>query len=144
LITARPLQDKEIESLQHFSNKKGNEYPIQMWDVSYWARLQKKELYGLVIFPIEFFTFSCFIHLYLKYLNYFSYDEVQWSEYFPLDRVLDGLFELCRRLYGIRILEMPNRVDLWHPDVKYYEIIHENDPSIVAGFYLDLCSRYVL
>ncbi|CAI6365846.1 unnamed protein product [Macrosiphum euphorbiae] len=115
LDKARPLQDKEIESLQNFSNKKGNEYPIQMWDVSYWARLQKKELFG--------------------------YDEVQWSEYFPLDRVLDGLFELCRRLYGIRILEMPNRADVWHPDVKYYEIIHENDPSIVAGFYLDLCSR---
>lgn len=72
-----------------------------------------------------------------------SYDEVLWSEYFPLDRVLDGLFELCKRLFGIRILEMPNKVDIWHPDVKYFEILHEDDPTIMAGFYLDLCSRYV-
>lgn len=45
-FAARPLQDKEINSLQEFSNKKGNEYPIQLWDVGYWARLQKKEFYG--------------------------------------------------------------------------------------------------
>lgn len=46
ILIARTQQDKEIESLQEFSNKKGNEYPLQLWDVGYWARLQKKELYG--------------------------------------------------------------------------------------------------
>jgi len=73
----------------------------------------------------------------------FRYDEVLWSEYFPLDKVLDGLFELCKRLYGIRILETQYKSNLWHPDVKYYEILREDEPNIVAGFYLDLCSRYV-
>lgn len=76
------------------------------------------------------------------YVTFSSYDEVLWSEYFPLNRVLDGLFELCKRLYGIRILEMPNKADLWHPDVKYYEVLHEDDPAVMAGFYLDLSSRY--
>ncbi|XP_050535413.1 oligopeptidase A-like isoform X1 [Daktulosphaira vitifoliae] len=115
LEKARPLQEKEIELLQEFSNKRGNEYPIQLWDVPYWARLQMKNLYG--------------------------YDEVLWSEYFPLDRVLDGLFNLCNKLFGIRILEMPNKVNMWHPDVKYYEILREDEPTIMAGFYLDLCTR---
>lgn len=57
--------------------------------------------------------------------------------------MLDGLFELCKRLYGIHIVEIPNKVDLWHPDVKYYEISHDDEPTIKAGFYLDICSRYV-
>jgi len=105
---------------------------------------KKKNFMGKLCIPLNFFHCCVLpINNYIIYINFFSYDEVQWSEYFPLDRVLDGLFELCRRLYGIRILEMPNRANLWHPDVKYYEILHENDPSIVAGFYLDLCSRYI-
>lgn len=87
-----------------------------------------------------------FTHLYVCTIYFvlecFSYDEVLWSEYFPLNKVLDGLFELCKRLYGIRILEMPNKADVWHSDVRYYEIFHEDEPTITAGFYLDLCSRY--
>lgn len=82
--------------------------------------------------------------MYTYYTCIFSYDEVLWSEYFPLNQVLDGLFDLCKRLYGIRILEMPNKADLWHPDVKYYEILHEDDPTVMAGFYLDLSSRSYL
>lgn len=139
LFTARPLQDVEIESLQEFSNKKGNEYPIQLWDVSYWARLQKKELYGYLHKIVIIFYTPC-LNI---YITFSSYDEVEWSEYFPVDRVLDGLFNLCKQLYGIRILEVPNKANLWHSDVKYYEVLHENEPTIMAGFYLDLSSRLV-
>lgn len=89
------------------------------------------------------FIFTFYItQYYVQFSKFSSYDEILWSEYFPLDRVLDGLFELCRRLFSIRIVEMKSKVDVWHPDVKYYEIFHEDEPAIVAGFYLDLCSRY--
>jgi oligopeptidase A len=109
-----------------------------LWDVNYWARLQKKELYGYAYFLY-------FTHNVLNvYTTFSSYDEVEWSEYFPIDRVLDGLFNLCEQLYGIRILEVPNKANLWHSDVKYYEVLHENEPTIMAGFYLDLSSRLVL
>lgn len=65
MFSARPLQEKEIESLQEFSSKKGNEYPIQLWDVGYWARLQKKELFGYRIFLYSSFFYKLFFKFYL-------------------------------------------------------------------------------
>lgn len=100
---------------------------------------RKKNFMGMYIYLLLYFTY----HVLNMYIKFSSYDEVEWSEYFPIDRVLDGLFDLCKRLYGIRILEVPNKANLWHADVKYYEVLHENEPTIMAGFYLDLSSRLV-
>ena len=59
--------------------------------------------------------------------------------YFPLPKVLGGLFTLIRRLYGITVRERPG-VGVWHPSVRYYDLL---DPHgrIVAGFFLDPYSR---
>ncbi len=59
--------------------------------------------------------------------------------YFPLPKVLDGLFALIKRLYGITVRERPN-VGVWHPSVRYYELL-DQDERIVAGFFLDPYSR---
>ena len=59
--------------------------------------------------------------------------------YFPLPKVLSGLFALVQRLYGIGVRER-SEVSVWHPSVRYYDLL---DPElrIVAGFYLDPYSR---
>src|ERR1700691_1156954 len=59
--------------------------------------------------------------------------------YFPLPKVLSGLFAVTERLYGISVRERPG-VSVWHPSVRYYDLTDPNG-RIVAGFYLDPYSR---
>jgi oligopeptidase A len=59
--------------------------------------------------------------------------------YFPLPKVLSGLFALTQRLYGISVRERPG-VTVWHPSVRYYDLLDAKD-GLVAGFYLDPYSR---
>lgn len=58
--------------------------------------------------------------------------------YFPAPKVIDGLFSVVERLYGITFKE-DKHVSVWHPDVRYFEVIENNAP--IAGFYLDLYAR---
>lgn len=58
--------------------------------------------------------------------------------YFPLPKVLSGLFEIIRRLYGVTIRPVQG-IDVWHPDVTFYEVADSTGPR--AGFYLDLYAR---
>jgi oligopeptidase A len=59
--------------------------------------------------------------------------------YFPLPKVLGGLFALTQRLYGISIRARPE-VSVWHPSVKYYDLMDSHGEAL-AGFYLDPYSR---
>jgi oligopeptidase A len=59
--------------------------------------------------------------------------------YFPLPKVLSGLFTLTQRLYGITVSERP-AVSVWHPSVRYYDLKDARGET-VAGFYLDPYSR---
>jgi oligopeptidase A len=59
--------------------------------------------------------------------------------YFPLAKVLDGLFTVTQRLYGITARERP-AIGVWHPSVRYYDLL-DTGGRIVAGFYLDPYSR---
>jgi oligopeptidase A len=59
--------------------------------------------------------------------------------YFPLPKVLSGLFALIHRLYGIRVRERAD-VGVWHPSVRYYDLI-DKDERLVAGFFLDPYAR---
>ena len=59
--------------------------------------------------------------------------------YFPLPKVLSGLFALTQRLYGIEVRERPG-VSVWHASVRYYDLVDSRGEP-VAGFYLDPYSR---
>jgi oligopeptidase A len=59
--------------------------------------------------------------------------------YFPLSKVLSGLFALTERLYGITLVQRPE-VSVWHPTVRYYDL-KDARGAAVAGFYLDPYSR---
>lgn len=59
--------------------------------------------------------------------------------YFPLPKVLSGLFELTRRLYGITVRERLH-VAVWHASVRYYDLV-DSAGGVTAGFYLDPYSR---
>ncbi len=87
---------------------------LDPWDIRYFTEIYKTEEYG------------------------YSKEEVK--EYFPLDRVLDGMFGICESLYGITVEEVDDKV-VWHPDVRLFRISDETDGTTIAHLYLDLYPR---
>lgn len=60
--------------------------------------------------------------------------------YFPLPKVLAGLFEIVHRLYGICIVEKTAETPRWHEDVRFYQLFDEQQ-RLIGGFYFDLYTR---
>jgi oligopeptidase A len=69
----------------------------------------------------------------------FDLAEEALRPYFPLPRVLSGLFELAETLFGIRIVP-GQTVGPWHPSVQYYSVL-DRDGAEFGGFYTDLFAR---
>ncbi len=67
-------------------------------------------------------------------------DDETLRPYFPLPRVLDGLFEIVRRTFGFRVVERAIE-EVWHDDVRYFEIFDDSDGTLVGGFYSDWFPR---
>ncbi len=86
---------------------------LEPWDVAYYAEKQRAALY--------------------------DFDEEALRPYFPLDRVVDGLFSLAGRLYGIRVTQETD-VPTWDPQVRYYNV-HDADGTLLGGFHADWYPR---
>jgi oligopeptidase A len=69
----------------------------------------------------------------------FSISQEELRPYFPLPRVLTGLFAVAERLFGVKIVERSG-VPVWHTDVRFFEI-RDGAGKTLAGFYLDACAR---
>jgi oligopeptidase A len=68
---------------------------------------------------------------------HYDFDEEELRPYFPMDRVVAGLFELAGRVFGIRVLERPaGEVETWHPDVRYYDV-RDSRGRHLGSFYAD-------
>jgi oligopeptidase A len=72
-------------------------------------------------------------------LERFSISDEELRPYFPLPRVMDGLFNVLQQLYGISVQERDD-VDRWQPAVRYYALMNSAGEEI-GGFYIDLYSR---
>lgn len=69
----------------------------------------------------------------------YSVSDEQLRPYFPLDRVLDGLFALISKLYGLTAQRITD-VDTWHEDVRFYRFF-DQDRAMVGGLFIDLFAR---
>jgi oligopeptidase A len=110
---ARPVAQRELEELRAFAAQDLGIENLESWDVGYAAEKLRQQRYAL--------------------------DEEQLKPYFPLPAVIDGLFALTARLYGIS-LQQRDDVRAWHPDVRYYDV-RDADGRVFAGAYLDLYAR---
>jgi oligopeptidase A len=70
----------------------------------------------------------------------FGFSEEELRPYFPLPRVLDGLFALAGRLFGIEVKRADGEAPVWNPDVMFFRV-NARDGTPVASFYLDAYSR---
>jgi len=69
----------------------------------------------------------------------FSVSQEELRPYFPLPRVLGGLFEVAERLFGVAVHER-NGAPVWHPDVRFFDIVGASG-EVVGSFYLDAYAR---
>jgi oligopeptidase A len=69
----------------------------------------------------------------------YSISQEALRPYFPLPKVLQGLFDLVQRLYGIGVRERAD-VSVWHASVRFYDLL-DAQGRVVAGFFLDPYSR---
>lgn len=113
---AHPRARAELSELTEYARKKSGDAKLELslWDVPFWAERLREERY--------------------------SYTEEELRPYFPLPRVLDGLFELARRLFGVKIRSADGETPVWDPSVRFFRIADEEGHDI-AAFYLDAYSR---
>lgn len=71
----------------------------------------------------------------------YTFDEEILRPYFPMDRVIAGMFELAARIFGLRVVERaPGEVEGWHPEVKFYDVSDARGRH-VGSFYADWYPR---
>ncbi|NJR17800.1 MAG: M3 family metallopeptidase [Calothrix sp. CSU_2_0] len=107
---------KELEELKAFATSQGapEAKDLQLWDISFWAERQREAK--------------------------FNFTDEELRPYFPLPQVLDGLFGLVNRLFGVTVTPADGQAPVWHEDVGYFQIADETGTPI-AYFYLDPYSR---
>jgi len=112
---AYPAAERELKDLQDCARRQGAAEADQLapWDLTYWSEQLRRERFDL--------------------------DQEALRPWFPLPRVLDGLFGLCSRLFEVEIRPGDGAAPLWHKDVGYYEVLRGGEA--IAGFYLDPFSR---
>ena len=104
----------DMDEIRALAAESGLEEPLMNWDVAFWAeRLREKR---------------------------FAFTDEQLRPYFSLERVLDGLFALVGRLFGIRVERADGEAPVWHHDVRFFKVFDEQEGHI-ASFYLDPYSR---
>lgn len=115
LIAAyKPVAIEEVEEIKQLAQKmEGADFELMPWDFSYYSEKLKNEKY--------------------------QFDEEELRPYFELNAVIDGVFGLATRLYGLTFHEN-TEIPVYHPDVKAYEVFDE-DGSFLAVLYADFHPR---
>jgi peptidyl-dipeptidase Dcp len=96
----RPAQLREFAEIESYASElEGKKVKLQPWDYSYYSNKLKEKKY--------------------------NYNEEELRPYFELNNVVDGVFGLATKLYGLTFTYNPN-IQVYHPDVKAYEVKDEN------------------
>ena len=114
LIAAyKPTAIKEVAAIEKMFLKDVKGKTMQPWDFSFYSHKLQLQKYNL--------------------------DAEMLRPYFELSKVIDGVFGLANRLYGITFKENKD-IPVYHPDVKAYEVF-DKDGSYLAVFYADFHPR---
>lgn len=110
----RPAQLKEFEALNaYIAETEAEPFEMMPWDYSYYSnKLQKRD---------------------------YSYNEEEMRPYFRLENVVDGVFGLATKLYGVTFTENSD-IEVYHPDVKAYDV-NDADGSFLGVLYTDFFPR---
>jgi oligopeptidase A len=112
-MRSRAAAEMELEEVRTFAREQHGMKDLQPWDIPYYSEKLRLQKYAI------------------------SQEELK--PYFPEPRVIDGLFSIVERLYGITI-EQIEGVDTWHEDARFYRI-HDEAGELRGEFFLDLFAR---
>ncbi|HHQ4520985.1 TPA: oligopeptidase A [Aeromonas veronii] len=108
-----PQGKAELEEIRTFAAEQHGQSELAAWDLAYYAEKLKQ--------------------------HKFSISDEQLRPYFPANKVVKGLFEVVKRVFGMKVRERLG-IDTWHPDVRFYDIFDADD-ELRGSFYLDLYAR---
>lgn len=102
---------RECRELEEFKAREtgGTPSPLKAWEVTFWAEKLRQARY--------------------------DFDEEALRPYFPMERVVAGMFELVGKIFDLRVTEKLG-IETWHPEVKFYEV-HDTRGRHLGSFYTD-------
>ncbi len=107
------LARHELEEIAAYARDLHGRAELEVWDINYYAEKLRQHKYAI------------------------SQEELR--PWFPADRVVAGMFEVVRRLFGLEISSV-DAVQTWHPEVQFFDI-RDNTGALRGRFYLDLYAR---
>ncbi len=113
LEKAKPAAEREYSQLEDFAKKLDGIDQLQKWDGSYYSEKLKQELFDL--------------------------DDEKLKPYFKLENVINGVFKVAEKLFGLQFQEVHD-IDTYHPEVKTYKV-YDLDKNFIALFYADFHPR---
>ncbi|MFS4467017.1 M3 family metallopeptidase [Maribacter sp. 2210JD10-5] len=113
LEKAKPAAEKEFSQLEAFAKKLDGIDRLEKWDGSYYSEKLKQKL--------------------------FSLDDEQLKPYFKLENVIDGVFKVAEKLFGLQFEEVFD-IDKYHEEVKTY-MVYDLDKNFISVFYADFHPR---
>ncbi|PCE64565.1 M3 family metallopeptidase [Sediminicola luteus] len=113
LEKAKPAAQREFDELAAFAKKRDNIARLEKWDSAYYSEKLRQERFAL--------------------------DDTLLKPYFKLENVIDGVFQVAEKLFGLRF-EAVTDIDTYHADVKTYKVFDEKG-GFVSLFYADFHPR---
>jgi oligopeptidase A len=109
---SRAYAEKDLQQLSDYAKSQGDIDTLQAWDTPYYSEKLRQEKYAI--------------------------SQEALRPYFPAEKVLEGMFTVVNKLFGITISAVED-VALYHPDVRFYRI--EKEQKTIAYFYFDIYAR---
>ena len=113
LHKAKPFAEKELEEIKQFAKETDGLETLEKWDLAYYTEKLKQKKFNL--------------------------DDNVLKPYFPLNQLIDGVFEIANRLYGLTFKQTKD-VEVYHHDVNVYQVF-DKDNNFKATFYTDFHPR---
>jgi len=113
LKKSRPVAEKEIAELKQFALETGGLREMQTWDMMYYSEKLRQ--------------------------SKFNFSQEKLRAYFPAQKVIDGMFALVKKIFGLTLKEEKN-IDTWHPQVQFF-VLYDEQGEFRGGLYTDLYAR---
>lgn len=110
---ARPVAESELRELADFADQRLGKKALEAWDIAYYSEKLRQAKHDI------------------------SQEELR--PFFPAPTVLEGMFRVVNRLYGVAITPVDG-IDTWHPDVMFFQM-NDAEGALRGAFYLDLYAR---
>lgn len=113
LTRSKAIAKAEYQEIADLAKSQDGLEKLEVWDVAYYSEKLR--------------------------LSRFNFSQEDLRPYFPVEKVLNGMFTLVNKLYGITI-KKEEGIEVWHPHAQFFSI-HDEKGQLRAGFYIDLYAR---